>query len=60
MLEAKDDPWVAATLKVRNSKKKRLKQLSLVRQLHGESLHLQKDLVDEALDYVLAKYELEA
>lgn len=52
-----DDPWVTDSIKVRHSKKRRLKELSLRRELALESPYQKKDLVDEAFDYIFAKYE---
>ena len=54
---AEDDPWVTDSVKVRHSKKRRLKELSLRRELDRESPYQKKDLVDEALDYIFGKYE---
>ena len=56
-LSEKDDPWVTDSIKVRHSNKRRLKELSLRRQLDRESPYQKKDLVDEALDYIFGKYE---
>ncbi len=56
-LSAEDDPWVTDSVKVRHSKKRRLKELSLRRELDRESPYQKKDLVDEALDYIFGKYE---
>ena len=56
-LSADDDPWVTDSVKVRHSKKRRLKELSLRRELDRESPYQKKDLVDEALDYIFSKYE---
>ena len=51
-----DDPWVTASVKMRNSKKQRFVKLSLERKLADKSPHEQQLLMDEALDYLLAKY----
>ena len=56
-LSAEDDPWVTDSVKVRHSKKRRLKELSLRRELDRQSPYQKKDLVDEALDYIFGKYE---
>ena len=54
---AEDDPWVTDSVKVRHSKKRRLKELSLRRELGRESPYQKKDLIDEALDIIFGKYE---
>ena len=51
-----NDPWVSASFKVRNSKKLRLHELSLRRQLAGELPYEKQHLIDEAIDHILAKY----
>lgn len=51
------DPWVNATFKVRDSKRQRLHKLHLTRQLEGLTPYTKQDFLDEALDYLLAKYE---
>ncbi len=51
-----DDPWVTGTVKMRNSKKRRLKKISLHRELRGLEPHQQKDLMDQALDYIFEKF----
>jgi len=51
------DPWVNTTFKVKNSKRERLHRLHLERQLAGLTPYSKQDFLDEALDYVLAKYE---
>jgi hypothetical protein len=56
-LSVEDDPWVTDSVKVRHSKKRRLKELSLRRELDRDSPYQKKDLVDEALDYIFGKYE---
>jgi len=56
-LPVEDDPWVTDSIKVRHSKKRRLKDLSLRRELGRESPYQKKDLVDEAFDFIFAKYE---
>ena len=56
-LSVEDDPWVTDSVKVRHSKKRRLKELSLRRELDRDSPFQKKDLVDEALDYIFSKYE---
>ena len=56
-LSVEDDPWVTDSVKVRHSKKRRLKELSLRRELNRDSPYQKKDLVDEALDYIFGKYE---
>ena len=56
-LSAEDDPWVTDSVKVLHSKKRRLKELSLRRELGRDSPYQKKDLVDEAFDYIFSKYE---
>ncbi|QDV81084.1 hypothetical protein [Botrimarina mediterranea] len=51
------DPWVNTTFKVKNSKKERLHRLHLERQLAGLTPYTKQDFIDEAIDYVLGKYE---
>lgn len=53
----KDDPWVSASFKVRNSKKRRLHALSLRRQLSGLAPFKKQHLIDEAMQYLFDKYE---
>lgn len=53
----RSDPWVNTTFKVRNSKKERLHRLHLERQLAGLTPYSKQDFLDEALDYLLGKYE---
>ncbi len=54
---ADDDPFVTASIKIRNSKLRRLQKLSKRRDLDDLSPHYQKDLIDEALDWMFQKYE---
>jgi len=56
-LSVDDDPGVTDSVKVRHSKKRRLKELSLRRELNRDLPYQKKDLVDEALVYIFAKYE---
>ena len=51
-----DDPWVAGSIKIRNSKKSRLHRLSRTRELEGLVPFQKQDLMDEALDYLFEKY----
>ncbi len=53
----KTDPWVNATFKVRDSKRERLHRLHLQRQLEGLTPYTKQAFLDEALDYVLSRYE---
>lgn len=56
MPSSNNDPWVASSVKMRNSKKHRFHLLSRTRELEGLAPFRKQDLLDEALDYLFEKY----